>query len=104
MINFGGAKEYPVGRFVPRLRTLHDTFRKPVVLSEVNTEHSGRVVWLRHLRRMLNHLRWIRAVAWSQLPSRGTAQMQHAGRLDWDVQDDPPAAAQLRAIIADGVP
>ena len=36
------------------------------------------------------------------LPSPGTAQTVGTGVLDWDVQKDPPAAAQLAAIIRDG--
>jgi hypothetical protein len=51
---------------------------------------------------MLRTMPWIHAVAWSQLPSRGVANMPNAGILDWDVQRDPPAAAQLRGMIRDG--
>jgi len=104
MINFGGDKEYSVGRFMPRLRTLRERFRKPIILAETNTEFDGRVAWLRDLRRLLRGAPWIRAVMWSQLPSRGKAHRTGAtGLVDWDVQRDPPAAAQLRGIIADGV-
>jgi hypothetical protein len=102
MIDFGGRKSYPVRRFLPRLRALHRAFGKPMTLTEVNTEYRGRVAWLRGLRRMLRRAPWIRAAAWSQLPSRGKAQMRHAGRLDWDIQRDPRAAAVLRAIMRDG--
>ena len=104
MINFGGDKEYTVDRFEPRLRALHEAFGKPLVLAETNTEYEGRVRWLRALRAMLGRSPWIRAVMWSQLPSRGKAHRTGAtGLVDWDVQRDPPAAAQLRGIIADGV-
>jgi mannan endo-1,4-beta-mannosidase len=104
MINFGGDKEYTVARFAPRLRALHEEFGKPLVLAETNTEYDGRVAWLRELRAMLRDAPWIRAVMWSQLPSRGKAHRTGAtGLVDWDVQRDPPAAAQLRGIIADGV-
>jgi len=102
MINFGGRKRYAVERFVPRLATLYATFRKPVMLVETNTEQRGRVAWLRDLRRLLRETPWITSVAWSQLPSRGVVHMPDAGRLDWDVQRDPAAAAQLRGIIRDG--
>ena len=102
MINFGGGKRYAVARFLPRLRALHRTFRKPVLLTEVKTEHRGRLRWLRSLRRMLRRTRWIRSVTWFQHTSRGQAQLDRAGRLDWDVQSDPAAAAILRRIIADG--
>jgi mannan endo-1,4-beta-mannosidase len=103
MINFGGRKQYAVSRFAPRLRNLRRMYRKPVLLTETNTEYRGRVAWLRGLRRMLRGMPWIRAIAWSQLPSRGAAQMPRAGRLDWDVQRDPASAAVIRGIIRDGL-
>jgi mannan endo-1,4-beta-mannosidase len=102
MINFGGRKQYSVRRFAPRLRAFHGAYGKPVFLTETNTEFHGRVAWLRAVRRMLRGMPWIRAVAWSQLPSRGAAQMRRAGRLDWDVQRDPASAAVIRGIIRDG--
>ncbi len=46
---------------------------------------------------------WIRAVMWSQLPSRGKVQQDGTGIVDWDVQRDPAAAAELRGIILDGL-
>ena len=104
MIDFGGRKDYAVERFAPRLRTLREQFGKPIVLAETNTEYDGRVRWLRDLRTMLRGMPWIRAVIWSQLPSRGAAhRASTSGRVDWDVQRDPRAAAQLRRIIEDGV-
>jgi mannan endo-1,4-beta-mannosidase len=104
MIDFGGDKDYRVARFAPRLRTLHRSFGKPIVLAETNTEYDGRVSWLSDLRRMLRGMPWIRAVFWSQLPSRGKAHRTGAsGIVDWDVQRDLPAAAALRRIIEDGV-
>ena len=102
MINFGGAKQYPVKRFVPRLRALRRLYRKPVMLTELSTAYRGRERWLRNLRRMLRTMPWIRSVAWFQHTSRGQVQLGDTGRLDWSVQDDPAAAAQLRAIIRDG--
>jgi hypothetical protein len=101
-IDFGGRKDYPVARFEPRLRALHALFGKPVMITEANTDYAGRVPWLRDFRRLLTRAPWIRAVVWSQLPSRGRAQMPDAGNLDWDVQHDPPAAAVLHQIIRDG--
>jgi mannan endo-1,4-beta-mannosidase len=104
VIDFGGEKEYSVARFAPRLRELRATFGKPLVLAETNTEFDGRVAWLRDLRAMLVGMPWIRAVMWSQLPSRGKAHRTGAtGVVDWDVQRDPPAATQLRRIIRAGV-
>jgi hypothetical protein len=103
MINFGGQKHYSVSRFAPRLRALHRAYRKPLLLAETSTEYHGRVVWLRALRRMLRGMPWIRAIAWSQLPSRGAVQMRGAGHLTWDVQRVPAAAAVIRGIIRDGL-
>jgi hypothetical protein len=73
-----------------------------VVLTETNTSYDGRVRWLEDLRTMPSNMPWIRVVAWSQLPSCGTAQTVGTGVLDWDVQKDPPAPAQLAASIRDG--
>jgi mannan endo-1,4-beta-mannosidase len=102
MINFGGSKRYAVDRFAPRLRTLHQLYRKPIVLTEVNTQYGGRLRWLRDLRRMLRNMPAVKAVAWSQLPSRGAMQMRLAGDMHWDVARDPASAAIVRGIIDDG--
>jgi glycosyl hydrolase family 26 len=102
MINFGGTKRYPVKRFVPRFKALRRMYRKPLILAEVNTAHRGRVRWLRDLRRMLRRTPYIKAVALFQHQSRGQALIEGTGRLDWDVQRDPRAAAVLRAIARDG--
>jgi mannan endo-1,4-beta-mannosidase len=103
MIDFGGAKAYPVERFTPRLRRLHDTYRKPVVLTEVNTAYDGRLRWLADLRQALHTMPWIDVVSWSQLPSRGKVHQLGTGVVDWDVKTDPAGAAELAAIIRDGV-
>jgi len=103
MINFGGRKAYSVARFAPRLRTLHRVYRKPMMLTETNTDASAAARWLAGLRRMLAGMPWIRGVFWSQLPSRGTVQQFGSGNLDWDVRRDPAAALQLASIIRDGV-
>jgi hypothetical protein len=103
MINFGGHKRYAVARFLPRLRALRRMYRKPVTLTEVNTVYGGRTRWLRDLRRMLRRTPWIRSFAWFQHQIRGQVQIPGAGRLDWDVQRDAPAAAVLRGIARDGV-
>jgi Glycosyl hydrolase family 26 len=101
-IDFGGQKDYSVARFEPRLRTLHQVFGKPMMITETNTDFAGRVRWLRDFRAMLRTSPWIKAVVWSQLPSRGKAQMLDAGVVDWDVTRDRASAAVLRQIIGDG--
>jgi hypothetical protein len=103
MINFGGVKVYGVDRFEPRLRALHRKYAKPVMLTEVNTQYGGRILWLRDFGAMLRRMPWLTGVAWSQLPSRGAQQMNQPGDLDWDIQLDPPASAALRTIIDDGL-
>jgi Glycosyl hydrolase family 26 len=103
MINFGGRKLYTVSDFEPRLRALHRRFGKPLLITEANTQYGDRVGWLRGFRAMLRRTPWITAVAWSQLPSRGAAQMRDPGDLHWDVQRDPCSAAVLRGIIRDGL-
>ena len=97
----------PVARFAPRLRTLRRLYRKPVLLTEVSTARRGRVRWL-HLaaRGMLRRTPWIRSVAWFQHRSRGQAQIEGTGRLDWDVpgptgrRRDPARHHPRRAAIA----
>jgi mannan endo-1,4-beta-mannosidase len=101
MINFGGEKDYTVERVEPRLRLMRRAFRKPMVLTETNTEFATRLRWLRNLRRMLRRTPWIRTVVWSQLPSRARKINPKYGNVDWDVQRDPKAAAVLRRIIHD---
>jgi hypothetical protein len=109
MINFGGSKRYAVKGFEPRIRALHRSYSKPVFITEVNTHYGGRLTWLENFRSMLHRMPWIKGVVWSQLPSRGAAQMKHPGvlhwdaDLHWDVQADPASAAVLRGIIEDGL-
>jgi hypothetical protein len=102
MIDFGGKKRYTVARFEPRLRALHRRFGLPVLLTEVNVDFSARMRWLHDLRAMLARTPWIRAVVWSQLPSRGKQHQTGTGNVDWDVRRDPASAALLRGIIEDG--
>jgi hypothetical protein len=103
MINFGGIKHYEIARYAPALRVLRDVFRKPVFLAETNTARSGRVKWLRDLEKLLATRPWIRAIAWSQLPSRGAVQQKKdAGDLNWQVVNDPAAAAALRGVALHG--
>jgi hypothetical protein len=61
------------------------------------------VIWLRQFGQMLRGMPWIKAVAWSQLPSRGKAHLKRAGNLEWDIQRDFKAAAVVRSIIEDGL-
>jgi hypothetical protein len=103
MISFGGSKRYGVARFAPRLRALHRRYGKPLMLTEVTTQYGGRVRWLEDLRVMVGEMPWMKAVVWSQLPSRGAAQMILPGDMHWDVRRDPRSAAVLRGIVDDGL-
>jgi len=103
MINFGGPRKlYTIERFAPRLRALRRIYGKPIVVTELNTAYARRLVWLTGLRRMLAGMPWIKALAWSQLPSRAQAHLSNVGNLDWNVARDPAAAGVLRSIIRDG--
>lgn len=104
MINFGGVRRrrYTIARFAPRFQILRREYRKPILLTETNTDYTGRVDWLRKLRGMLRSMPWIRGLVWSQLRSRGQAHMKGAGELNWNVQTDPASAAVLRGIAEDG--
>jgi hypothetical protein len=103
LINFGGSKDYSIARFTPALSKLRRVFRKPVFLTEANTAQAGRVRWLRDLEAMLRHRQWIRAVVWSQLPSRAQVHGKGStGNLAWNVAGDPVAARALRAVALDG--
>jgi hypothetical protein len=103
MINFGGEKNYTVERFAPRLQALWRLYRKPLMITEANTEFRNRLPWLHGLRRTLNGMPFIRAISWSQLPSRGKAHLDAIGDLNWDVRGDPAASAVLRDIVSDGM-
>jgi hypothetical protein len=103
LINFGGAKDYSIARFAPALLKLRRVYRKPVFLTETNTAQAGRVRWLRDLADMIRRRPWIRAVVWSQLPSRAQVHGKGAtGNLAWSVAGDRVAARALRAVALDG--
>jgi hypothetical protein len=69
----------------------------------VATDLSGRIARLARLGGMLREMPWIRAVMWWRLPSRGKVQQRGTGIGDRDIECDPPAAAQLREIIRNGL-
>ena len=72
------------------------------MLTETNTAYADRVRWLQDLRAMLRRDAVDRAVAWSQLPSRGKAHQRGTGIVDWDVRSDAASASILAGIIRDG--
>lgn len=103
VINFGGRKNYSIERFTDRLRAMHSLYRLPMMITEANTDYRLRRRWLHGLRHMVDDMPWIKALAWSQLPSRGKAHLAGVGNLKWDIQRDPAAAALVRSIVADGL-
>jgi len=104
MIDFGGAKDYPVARFVDRFRALHSAFGKRVFVTEFQTDFDGRLAWLQDLRAWLaTGTSWVEGLNLSQAyASRGQAQMgSMVGNLAWSVRTDPAAAAIVRGIVED---
>ena len=74
------------------------------MLAETNTEYDGERRVAERPAAMLRGMPWIRAVFWSQLPSRGKAQRAGAPASSTGTSSEtrrPPP--QLRRIIEDGV-
>jgi Glycosyl hydrolase family 26 len=100
MIDFGGHRHtHPVSAFEPRLATMHRLFRKPVLLTEADTQFTGRARWMQDLADYVAQTRWLRGVVWSQLYSRGAGDMP-TGDMRWQVTADPslPARQAFRAL------
>jgi hypothetical protein len=94
MINFGGQHTHPVGVYKQRIKLLHHRLRRPVMLTEVNTEQQGRIAWMQHLASYAAHTSWLTGVVWSQAPSHGAKDMI-TGKLNWQIwQDKSPRARQ----------
>jgi hypothetical protein len=53
--------------------------------------------WLAQLRDELRPRQWIRALIWSQTPSRAQASGAPTGQMDWSLSGDPFAERLLRA-------
>ncbi len=103
MINFGGSMQHSVASFADRIRLMHATFGKPLLLTEVNTAAENRVAWLTDLRSWLSSdAGWLKGVVLSQGQSRGKVSLgDEVGTVDWDVTTDARARPVVRAIIAD---
>ena len=88
VINFGGPRHtHSVSQCEPRLAIMHWLYHKPVMLTEVDTQYKGRVGWIRDLAAYVGRTRWIKAVVWSQLFSRGQHDMQ-TGYMGWQIAGD----------------
>jgi hypothetical protein len=95
MINFGGSGHtHPVSEFAPRINEMHRLFSKPVMLTEVDTQQTGRIQWMRDLASYAARTRWLKAVVWSQLFSRGSANMS-TGIMWWQITNDNTQAKQV---------
>ena len=108
VINFGGTGHtHSARQFEPRLATMHRVFGKPVMLTEVDTQYKGRAGWIHDLANYVATTRWIKAVVWSQLLSRGQHDMQ-TGNMGWQVAGDSTqvlqAFRQLAAAAAKTLP
>ncbi len=103
MINFGGTGHtHPVGQFTPRLASVHRLFHKPVLLTEVDTQYAGRAQWMGNLAAYAARTHWLKGAVWSQLFSRGAADM-HTGNMGWQVTGDrnPQARQAFRELAMD---
>lgn len=103
MINFGGYKQHTVREYATRIRALR-VFDKPLILSEVNVDYADRRTFLPQLRRFLDGSPGIRAVVWSQFPSRGQKTLSRTipiGNMNWQARRDAFSRRILKAIIAD---
>lgn len=101
MINFGGIKEHGVAEYAHRIKLLR-AFGKPLVLSEVNVHFTGRRPFLRDLQRFLAGAPWVRALIWSQFPSRGEATLGATipiGHMNWQASGDRFSSRVLGTIV-----
>lgn len=103
MINFGGTMQYDVADYADRVRLMHSTFKKPVLLTEVNTAADGRVAWLTDLRSWLaQDSAWLKGAVLSQGQSRGKVSLgDKVGDVDWDVTTDAATRPVIKSIIDD---
>lgn len=104
VINLGRKKTYTVQQFIPRLKSMHTTFGKDVILAEVNSAADGRVKFFTDLRTWLGSpdADWIHGVILSQLPSRGQVVMGNTvGDLNWQVTNDAEAKPVVKALVQD---
>lgn len=101
VIDFGGRRHtHTISQFAPALAWAHKTLRRPVMLTEVDTQFAGRVTWIDQLAAYAAATPWLKAIVWSQLPSYGAAHMR-VGDLRWQVATDTGGSkAALRAVAA----
>jgi hypothetical protein len=74
------------------------------MLSEVNVAFGSRKTFLQDLRRFVDRTPAIRALVWSQFPSRGQATLKRTmptGNMNWQAYRDPYSRRLLRRIIRD---
>jgi hypothetical protein len=105
MINFGVAGHtHPVSKFIPHIELMHRLLREPVMLTEVNTERSGRVAWMLQLASFAARTPWLKAIVLSQLPSFGAAQFA-TRNLTWNVSEhqSPRVLTAFRMLVTSTV-
>lgn len=103
MINFGGIKQKSVAEFAQRLLLMHQTFKKDMIITELNTAAEGRVKWMTDLRTwLITDATWVRGMVLSQAESRGKTQLgDKVGDLSWEVTSDEDTKPIVRALIED---
>ena len=93
LINFGGTDAHAVDQFTQRIDLVHQLLKKPLMLTEVDTDKQSRSQWMLDLAKYVGQTRWIRAVVWSQQPSYGAADMK-TGNMKWQVYTDKSLRAR----------
>ena len=83
-----------------RIDRLRAAYHKPVWLAETKVNQAERDPWLRSLRVALSTRPWVRALVWSESPSRGQATGQvGTGNMDWSLTSDPLARSLLSTAL-----
>jgi hypothetical protein len=75
---------------------LHATYHKPIWFAETKVDAAERYAWLGTLVTALRARPWIRAVVWTEYPSRGQATGQaNTGEMNWQLPSDARARRLL---------
>jgi hypothetical protein len=99
MIDFGGAKFYPVSSFAAQFDLARRIFRKPVAAMEVNVARENALEWIDDLTEYVNGgSRPLPLVILSQGSSRAAA-LGGTGDLTWSPVDDRATREALQRLV-----